>query len=232
MTKLINYLSITLILCLMSYCIEAAEVENNNISTEHSTTPYLNLPSIMEDSKQSLNIQDKDFVMGNTESNVMIVEYFSPTCPHCFHYQTKIFPELQKKYIDTGKISYVTREFIGNKQDLDASILARCNGSIESYHNFMKVILDQQDQWAFSKNYREILTNIGTLGGVSPEQYAACLNDSAKIQFLIDNNKFLMQEPNFIGTPTFFINGKHYTKPYTLEDLSEAIDAAIARYGK
>jgi protein-disulfide isomerase len=177
---------------------------------------------------RSYDIEPDDMVLGDRNSKNIIVEYFSPTCPHCVTYNKRIFPEVKAKYIDTGKIAYVIREFIGNKQDLDATILARCEGSLESYLNFKKVILEQQDNWAFGKNYREILTNIGTLGGINPEKYAACLNDEAKIQILIENTKLIAREPRFVGTPSFFINGKQFTEPYSFEELSKAIDAVIA----
>ena len=173
------------------------------------------------------DIEPDDMVLGNRNSKIVVVEYFSPTCPHCVTYHKRILPELKEKYIDTGKVAYVMREFIGNKQDLDATVLARCGGSLESYLNFMKVILEQQDSWAFSKNYREILTNIGTLGGIGPEKYANCLNDEAKIEILIENTRIIAREPKFVGTPSFFINGKQFTKPYTFEELSQAIENVV-----
>jgi protein-disulfide isomerase len=169
-----------------------------------------------------------DITLGNSESKLVLVEYFSPTCPHCVNYHKRTFPEIKKKYIDTGKIQYVMREFIGNKQDLDATVLARCEGTQDVYFKFMNVILEKQDSWAFSKNYREILTNIGAMGGVSAEKYANCLNDESKIKNLIENTKLVAKEPRFIGTPSFFLNGKQFTKPYTFEELSSAIDSVIS----
>ena len=165
-----------------------------------------------------------DIVLGNLESNVIVVEYFSPTCPHCVSYHKRIYPKIEEKYIKTGKIQYIVREFVGNKQDLDATILARCFNDKDAYFKFMNIILEKQDSWAYSKNYREILTNIGTMGGISPEKYASCLNDQSLVKNLIDNTKLVAKEPRFIGTPTFFINGKQFTKPYTREELSKAID--------
>ncbi|MCA0254923.1 MAG: DsbA family protein [Proteobacteria bacterium] len=167
-----------------------------------------------------------DIVFGNKEAKVVVVEYFSPTCPHCVTYHKKIYPSIKSKFVDTGRIAYVIREFIGNKQDLDAAILARCKGDIGSYNNFIKILLEQQENWAFDKNYREIITNIGVLGGVSPEQYTACLKNDALMATLMANSKLVLKDPGFIGTPSFFINGTMYKKPYTLEDLSSAIEEA------
>lgn len=172
-------------------------------------------------------IESDDMFLGNRDAKIVFVEYFSPTCPHCVVYHKRVFPEIRKKYIETGKIAYVMREFVNNKQDLDASILARCDGSLDSYMRFTQVLLERQNQWVFNKNYREILTNIAGLGGVSPAKYAACLESSLIMTTVVGNTKLVSKEPKFMGTPSFFINGKQFTAPYTLDGLSKAIDEAL-----
>lgn len=172
---------------------------------------------------RNFSVSPDDIVLGDPSSKIVLMEYFSPTCPHCVSYHKYIFPELKARYLDTNKIAYVMREFIGNKQDLDATILARCKGDVESYLKFMDVILTKQDSWAFSKNYREILTNIGSLGGVSPEEFSKCLNDQDKIKILMENTKLVTSVPKFVGTPSFFINGEHFQERYTVDELSKAL---------
>ena len=52
-----------------------------------------------------------DMAMGDAKAPVTIIEYASMTCPHCAHFQEVTFPELKKRYIDTGKVRYIFREF-------------------------------------------------------------------------------------------------------------------------
>lgn len=177
--------------------------------------------------EKGFEIASDDMFIGNKDAKVVIVEYYSPTCPHCLGFHKRTFPEIKTKYIDTNKIAYVFREFIGTKQDLDASVLARCKGNLETYLKFMDVILQQQNNWAFSKNYREILTNIGQLGSVSAEEYAGCLNNEELVKSLMENTRIATRAPRFIGTPSFFINGNHFTKSYTFEELSKELDRAL-----
>src|SRR5262245_48266283 len=49
--------------------------------------------------------------LGKDDAKVTIVEYASMTCPHCAHFADTTFPELKKKYIDTGKVRFILREF-------------------------------------------------------------------------------------------------------------------------
>ncbi|HJD55683.1 MAG TPA: DsbA family protein [Rickettsia endosymbiont of Pyrocoelia pectoralis] len=176
--------------------------------------------------KVSFLVDDSDMVLGNRESTVVLVEYFSPTCPHCAYYHKTIFPELKKKYIDTNKVAYITREFIATKQDLDAAILARCKGDINNFIKFHEIILEQQDKWAYSNKYRELLTDIGQLGGITPEEYKKCLSDDNITEILIANTNFVARTPKFIGTPSFFVNGVQ-TENYSIASISTAIDKAI-----
>ena len=51
---------------------------------------------------RDLSVAPDDMVLGNPESKIVLVEYFSPTCPHCVHYHQKIFPEIRTKYLNTN----------------------------------------------------------------------------------------------------------------------------------
>lgn len=172
-------------------------------------------------------VSKNDIVLGNVDAKVVLVEYFSPTCPHCAYYHKVIFPQLKEKYIDTHKIAYVIREFIGNKQDLDAAILARCKNNTDSFLKFQNVILEQQEKWAANSKYRDLLTNMGQIGGVSPEAYAKCLNSNEIIETLLSNTNFVGKTGGFVGTPAFFVNGLQVKGGYGLETISKFIDHAL-----
>ena len=45
-----------------------------------------------------------DIVYGSDNAAIEVLEYFSLTCSHCSYFYQSIFPELQKKYIETGKV--------------------------------------------------------------------------------------------------------------------------------
>ena len=51
------------------------------------------------------------FMMGNPNAAVKLVEYASMTCPHCAQFHNVTLPELKTKYIDTGKVRFIFREF-------------------------------------------------------------------------------------------------------------------------
>ena len=58
-----------------------------------------------------LAVLPTDHVLGDPKAPVTIVEYASLTCSHCAHFHIQILPEIKKKWIDTGKVKLVYRDF-------------------------------------------------------------------------------------------------------------------------
>lgn len=179
----------------------------------------------------TFSIKKDDIVLGNANSKVVVFEYFAPTCTHCVNAHYNIFPVIKERYIDTGKIAYVMREFVGNKQDLDASILTRCDGSTEKYMVLKDLVLSKQDEWAFGKDYRKSLESFGKSVGISKEEYTLCLQDESIIQTLKNNAQMAVLWDGFFGTPSFFINEKFVTgKRYgvTTEIIIEELEKNLS----
>src|SRR5579872_3475379 len=63
------------------------------------------------DAQALLAVQPGDHVLGKPEAPITLVEYASFTCPHCAHVDTEILPKLKEKWIDTGKVKLVYRDF-------------------------------------------------------------------------------------------------------------------------
>src|SRR5438093_6803509 len=72
-----------------------------------------------------------DEIQGQADAPVTIVEYASMTCPHCSHFHETTYPEMKKKYIDTGKVRFVFREFPLDPLALAASMLSPSPRSAE-----------------------------------------------------------------------------------------------------
>ncbi len=53
----------------------------------------------------------KDMTYGEQNAPVTIVEYTSLSCPHCATFAIKTFPQIKARYIDTGKVRFILREF-------------------------------------------------------------------------------------------------------------------------
>src|SRR5215813_8184584 len=87
-----------------------------------------------------------DMVLGSATAPITIVEYSSLTCPHCAAFAENVFPMLQSKYIDSGKVRFVSREFPLDVKAAAGSMLARCaaNGDASKYFQATTILFKQQ----------------------------------------------------------------------------------------
>ena len=56
-----------------------------------------------------LDILEDDFIIGDENAPVTIIEYASLSCSHCADFHFNTLNDLKKEYIDTGKAKMVFR---------------------------------------------------------------------------------------------------------------------------
>lgn len=65
-----------------------------------------------------------DKVIGNPDAPVTLIEYLSPTCPHCALVANTVIGPFKDKYVKTGKVKFIPRPFARNTLDAAIFILA------------------------------------------------------------------------------------------------------------
>jgi protein-disulfide isomerase len=163
--------------------------------------------------------------LGKEDAPVTIVEYASMTCGHCAHFHETTFPALKEKYIDTGKVRLILREFPFDPRAEAGFMLARCSN--DNYFAMVDVLFKQQETWAGVENAKAALMQISKLAGFSQESFEACLTD----QKLLEDVRAVRArgEADFKvdSTPTFFINGNTYKGAMSIEEMSAIIDGML-----
>jgi protein-disulfide isomerase len=175
-----------------------------------------------------------DYVMGGKDAPLVIVEYASLSCPHCAHFSNAVLPEIDKRYIETGKVRYVLRQFPLNEPALKAAMLVECVGeqSNEKYFLFNKVLFDSQNKWAFDGNYMAGLETIANVGGLSKEQFQNCLSNTDREVKVLKVKKLAKDELKIPHTPYIFIGDEVYTGDLSIESVGAFIDDRLAKMSK
>jgi protein-disulfide isomerase len=160
-----------------------------------------------------------DMVLGSASAPVTIVEYSSLTCPHCAAFAENVFPMLQTKYIDTGKVRFVSREFPLDFKAAAASMLARCaaNGDAAKYFEATTLLFKQQQDLV--ERTTETLTAIGAKFGMTQAQVEACVKNDTTLDKLQADQNFAFAQLKVEATPTFFINGEKIKGSMSFEEL-------------
>ena len=166
-----------------------------------------------------------EMIMGDDKAPVTIVEYASMTCPHCAHFQETTFPELKKRYIDTGKVRFITREFPLDSLAAAAFMLARCAGETDKtkYFALVDTLYRQQRTWAVEKPLPPLLA-IAKQAGFSEKTFDACLSNQKLLDGIEEVRQRAQNEFKVESTPTFFVNGTKLPGALSIEDMAKAID--------
>lgn len=176
---------------------------------------------------------DDDPMKGKADAPVTIVEFSDYQCPFCRRNYTQVFPEIEKEYIDSGKVRYVFRDYPlpFHQNAIPAAIAANCAGQQDKYwdmHNYLFSNQSNLNEEGYLKFAEDNKLDIA--------KYKACLSDEGQKKE-IEKDMQDGQKYGVRGTPSFFVGktgtGKELTgvyirgaRPYTV--FKTEIDKLLA----
>jgi protein-disulfide isomerase len=169
-----------------------------------------------------------DEVLGKADAPVTIIEYASMTCSHCAHFHQKTFPLLKSKYIDTGKVRFILREFPLDPLATAGFMLARCAGP-GKYYPLTGLLFDQQETWAFADKPADALLATVKQAGFTQESFDTCLKDQKIFDAINATRQLATDKLGVNSTPTFFINGKIHRGAFEPEAMAKLIDPLLGK---
>ena len=187
------------------------------------------------------------FRMGNPNAPVKLVEYASPTCPHCAEFSEQGTGPLKTNYIKTGRVSWELRPYMIFPPDPGIAMLLRCHGAAPFFQLTEQMYADQPN-WA-GKLQSLPPEALEQLQNMPPAQRAATLVRATGMdeffrlrgmpegriaQCLADNNQLTALAAlttragteGVTGTPTFFINGKKVESAASWKELEPSLRSA------
>lgn len=169
-----------------------------------------------------------DIALGPADAKVTVVEYGSMTCGHCAHFANDVFPAFKTKYIDTGKVRFIFREFPLDNLAAAASMLARCAGGDKAFP-LIDTFYAKQADWAFVEgNPVPKLFDIAKQAGFTQESFDKCLTDQKLLDQITAQRSRASEAFGVNATPTFFINGKRLQETPTVEAFDKVIEPLLA----
>ncbi len=162
--------------------------------------------------------------MGSASAKVLFVEYGDYNCGYCQRFAQETFPKIKEKYIDTGKLKFVWKDFvIFGDNSLVLAEAVHCAG----------------DQGKFFEMHDKIFSN--TIQGLSANVLASTLAQSLNLNMsefngCLTTGKYVSKVEQstteaagfgFGGTPTSVIDGRVIIGARSLAEFEAAIEAAL-----
>ena len=170
-------------------------------------------------------------ILGDSSSKITIKVFSSLTCPHCANFHNKNFDKIKKEYIDTGKVKFEHHAFPLDLAALNAEkVLRSITQSQEEKFNFLKILYQEQDEWAVGSDIIKINDKIKKIGkdfGLNNERMESFIKNE-EIQDQILNERIDAQKKYSISsTPTIYINKKKYEGKHEYTDVKKAIEKLL-----
>lgn len=165
-----------------------------------------------------------DKVLGSPDAPVTVVEYASMSCPHCGEFHRETFGDFRIKYIDSGKVRFVFREFPLDSAAFAVAMVARC-APADKFFDVVGTYFETQEAWLRQVSLHTIY-NVAKEFGFTQQSFDACVSNQA----LFSSLEAVRDRGGGFGvqaTPTFFINGKKLQGALSLEALDREIEPLL-----
>ena len=149
-------------------------------------------------------------VMGSADAPVTVIEYASPTCPACKYFHETVLPEIKEKYVSTGKVRYIFREYPIRDVDVPAYAMALCAGDDKYFDVLDDIFAHQSGITDAARNgvLKAALAAIGERHGINGEAaFDACMADES-IRQRLKTTYDAAEKDGVDSTPTFIFDGE------------------------
>ena len=191
------------------------------------------LPSTGSDAAERA---DDGRVRGRADAPITLIEYSDFTCGYCLKFFRETLPRLQAKYIDTGKLKFIYRDFprADHGVGVDAAVAARCAGEQGRYW-------DMHDR-LFSEGRRlnsDYFKDFAQSMGLDSAAFDKCYDERRELKSIFAD-RLEANRWGFHGTPGFILlqtaSGATEKNPaiaipgaFPFDDFAEEIDRMLSK---
>jgi len=177
------------------------------------------------ESIENLPILEQDWIKGNKNSRVVLIEYSDFECPACAMYAS-IVNQIVKEFGDKIVLAY--RHFPLKDKHKNAELAAyftEAAGRQGKFWEMHDVIFEKQAEWAEKNNAEDLFIEYAKKLSLDVNLLNKDIN-SEEIKNKVDNDfkSGISAKVNY--TPTLFLNGKKIS-PESYEDFKNIISQAI-----
>ncbi len=171
---------------------------------------------------------DDDAMKGDKDAPVTIVEFSDFECPFCSRFYKGALPELISKYVDTGKVKFVYRDFplSFHANSKIASMAAECakdQGGDKAYYLYHNKLYENQQSFGI-----ESFKKWAGEQGLNQAKFDKCLDDE-KFKDEVEKDFAEGQSYGVTGTPAFFINGRKISGAQPFSVFETIVEEELAK---
>ena len=180
------------------------EEDLNYMSPKIPTTPE---KSQSDTYAMSLFTGNASPVLGSDNAPITLVEFGDYQCFYCNRFFHTTEPDIEKNYVDTGKIKMIFKDFTIIGQDsINAAHAAHCAQEAGKFWEFHNILYNnwtgENNGWASPSNISGFAKQLG----LDEEDFSSCMSEAKYLDVIKASNSDA-KTLGLTGTPGFFVIG-------------------------
>lgn len=171
------------------------------------------------------SLSDSDWIRGNKEAKVVLIEYSDFQCPACAYY-SKMVNDIVSEF--GNHMAFAYRHFPLEKHEnaKKAAYAAEAAGVQGKFWEMHDILFTYQNTWTKQVNPEDTFQKFAADLGLNMDQFDSDYN-SRKIRKNVDLDIESGEKNRLDYTPTLFLNGKQIKNPKNYDEFRTLIREAI-----
>jgi protein-disulfide isomerase len=164
---------------------------------------------------------------GSPKAPVTVYEMSDFQCPYCKKFAEETFPELDRRYIRTGKVRWM---FVNlpltsiHPHAAPAAELGLCAAKQGKFWRVHDLLFQHQESWAPLKEAGPFFVSLGDSAGLSKKTLLTCLQ-SPETRKAVRLDAEGSERSGATSTPSFYIEGGLLAGAAPVEAFSQVLDS-------
>ena len=172
----------------------------------------------------SVEAKDDDWIKGNKDASITLIEYSDFQCPACKTYAPMI-KKLSEEYKDNIKVVYRHYPLPQHKNAKAAAYGAEAAGKQGKFWEMHDLLFEKQEEWSNEGDITEKLSIFAESLGLNKDEWRADY-ESQEVKDAVNADVTLANMINLSSTPTFLLNGEKITiRNY--EDIKSKVEEKL-----
>ena len=170
-----------------------------------------------------------DAFCGSEEAEVTLAQFVDFQSPENRQYFLNEWAELEKEYVDAGKVRMIVKHFPApdHTQGFTAAAAAECAGQQGAFCAMYDLLFTKQDEWSQAEDLPAVLKKYAADLGLDAAAFATCL-DEGQTSNKVMQDFTIGQQNQFPPAPLFFVFKGQQGGNVPLDQLEAAIEGLLA----
>lgn len=173
-----------------------------------------------------LEVTQDDWIKGNPEAQITIVEYADYQCPACASYQSPL-KRIVEEYSDSVKVVYRHFPLVTiHSNAFNAAKASEAAGNQDKFWEMHDMLYEKQEDWSDDKDAKDKFFGYAEDLELDIEKFKSDF-DSSEVKERVEKDLFDGQRLGVSGTPTFYMNGEKLNGIKGFDDFASRINELL-----